>query len=203
MIKAVETIYKGYKFRSRLEARWAVFFDAIGAEWEYEAQGFELDDGTCYLPDFVLHNVGGRMDGGDLWVEVKGVMTEEDKKKIQLFGYHFLGYYFHDGESDEDEWAFDGEPLLVVGEIPPGNNLQERIEYMALKMHEYTGYYDLETVDGDCEFLGYLGTSSNHKPVLNDGNDNYSEEMDDLFTEKAYRMAQRARFEHGELGGER
>lgn len=26
-IKAIDTIYKGYKFRSRLEARWAVFFD--------------------------------------------------------------------------------------------------------------------------------------------------------------------------------
>ena len=26
-IKAIETYYKGYRFRSRLEARWAVFFD--------------------------------------------------------------------------------------------------------------------------------------------------------------------------------
>ena len=29
-IKAIETYYKGYRFRSRLEARWAVFFDAAG-----------------------------------------------------------------------------------------------------------------------------------------------------------------------------
>ncbi len=28
-IKAIETRYKGYRFRSRLEARWAVFFDAL------------------------------------------------------------------------------------------------------------------------------------------------------------------------------
>jgi hypothetical protein len=28
-IKAIETSYKGYRFRSRLEARWAVFFDAL------------------------------------------------------------------------------------------------------------------------------------------------------------------------------
>ena len=29
-IQVIETAYKGYRFRSRLEARWAVFFDAIG-----------------------------------------------------------------------------------------------------------------------------------------------------------------------------
>ena len=33
MIKAIPTEYKGYRFRSRLEARWAVFFDACGADW--------------------------------------------------------------------------------------------------------------------------------------------------------------------------
>ena len=34
-IKAIETYYKGYRFRSRLEARWAVFFDAACVEYEY------------------------------------------------------------------------------------------------------------------------------------------------------------------------
>ena len=28
-IKPIETKYNGYRFRSRLEARWAVFFDMI------------------------------------------------------------------------------------------------------------------------------------------------------------------------------
>ena len=53
-IKPIETRYKGHRFRSRLEARWAVFFDSIGIEWEYEPEGFELPDGTRYLPDFYL-----------------------------------------------------------------------------------------------------------------------------------------------------
>ena len=35
-IKAKETYYDGYRFRSRLEARWAVFFNNIGLEYEYE-----------------------------------------------------------------------------------------------------------------------------------------------------------------------
>ena len=43
-----------YLFRSRLEARWAVFFDAMGIEWEYEPEGIVLSDGTNYLPDFYL-----------------------------------------------------------------------------------------------------------------------------------------------------
>lgn len=53
-LKAIETEYKGYRFRSRLEARWAVFFDAIGLRWEYEPEGIVLNDGTHYLPDFFL-----------------------------------------------------------------------------------------------------------------------------------------------------
>ena len=53
-IKPIETLYKGYRFRSRLEARWAVFFDALRIEWEYEPEGVILSDGTPYLPDFWL-----------------------------------------------------------------------------------------------------------------------------------------------------
>lgn len=50
-IKAIETIYNGYRFRSRLEAKWAVFFDAIKWPYEYEPEGFTWS-GQRYLPDF-------------------------------------------------------------------------------------------------------------------------------------------------------
>lgn len=53
-MKAIETEYKGYRFRSRLEARWAVFFDQMGIRYEYEPEGIMLSDGTPYLPDFYL-----------------------------------------------------------------------------------------------------------------------------------------------------
>jgi len=56
-IKPIETVYNGYRFRSRLEARWAVFFDAMGIEYEYEPEGFKFSDGQCYLPDFYLSNL--------------------------------------------------------------------------------------------------------------------------------------------------
>lgn len=63
-IRAIETHYKNYRFRSRLEARWAVFFDALGLEWDYEKEGYRLSDGTLYLPDFWLPAL-------DIWIEVK------------------------------------------------------------------------------------------------------------------------------------
>lgn len=56
-IPAIETYYNGYKFRSRLEARWAVFFDSAGIKYQYEPEGFTVDDGYkkyFYLPDFYL-----------------------------------------------------------------------------------------------------------------------------------------------------
>lgn len=64
-IKAIETRYKGYRFRSRLEARWAVFFDALHMQWDYEKEGFDVN-GTWYLPDFWLADL-------DCFAEVKPV----------------------------------------------------------------------------------------------------------------------------------
>lgn len=74
-IKAIETEYAGYRFRSRLEARWAVALDHLGIEWQYEAQGFDgyprvsLNEGVIhYLPDFWL-------PGEKCYIEVKGELT--------------------------------------------------------------------------------------------------------------------------------
>ena len=76
MMKALETHYNGYKFRSRLEARWAVFFDQCGIEYDYEVQGFITSKGP-YLPDFYLPNLHG-----GLWIEIKPIHEDgeaEDK----------------------------------------------------------------------------------------------------------------------------
>ena len=51
MTSVIETRYNGYKFRSRLEARWAVFFDAAHIEYRYEPEGYVLSDGRAYLPE--------------------------------------------------------------------------------------------------------------------------------------------------------
>lgn len=49
------TWYAGIQFRSRLEARWAVFFDALGIPWSYEPETFVTENGHEYTPDFQLH----------------------------------------------------------------------------------------------------------------------------------------------------
>lgn len=62
-IKSIPTVYNGFTFRSRLEARWAVFLDGISLRWEYEPEGYQLPSGW-YLPDFWLPDRG-------VFVEVK------------------------------------------------------------------------------------------------------------------------------------
>jgi len=70
-IKAIETYYNGYRFRSRLEARWAVFFDTLGIEYQYEPEGFQ-GNGYAYLPDFYLHQ-------DRMYVEVKPLKEGADE----------------------------------------------------------------------------------------------------------------------------
>ncbi len=60
--RAIPTRYHFHLFRSRLEARWAVFFDSLGIRWTYEPEGYSLGGGG-YLPDFQI--------GGALYAEVK------------------------------------------------------------------------------------------------------------------------------------
>lgn len=82
-IQAIETSYAGCRFRSRLEARWAVFFDRLGIQWQYEAEGYVLPDGTCYLPDFWLPGFN-KSDGGT-FVEVKpGKLTHAEMLKVVM-----------------------------------------------------------------------------------------------------------------------
>jgi hypothetical protein len=77
-IKALPVWYKGYRYRSRSEGRWAVFMDTIGIDFEYEPQGFKLEDGTCYLPDF-------RLPWCNMWAEVKPTdPTPEERRKCEL-----------------------------------------------------------------------------------------------------------------------
>lgn len=76
-MNAIETEYNGYRFRSRLEARWAVFFDALGIKYIYEPEGFIFSDGTKYLPDFYLPDANE-------FFEVKGIMDDIDRHKIEM-----------------------------------------------------------------------------------------------------------------------
>jgi hypothetical protein len=67
-IHAIPTKYASTQFRSRLEARWAAFFDLVGWRWEYEP--FDL---AGWIPDFAL--IGARETP---LVEVKPIAKFDD-----------------------------------------------------------------------------------------------------------------------------
>lgn len=101
--KAQPTEYKGILFRSKLEARWAVFFDTFGVRWEYEPTQYTLDNGLLYKPDFLLREVSvlGIDSPVDIFAEVKGVnattpVAAYDATKVQAFR----------------------KPIFVLGNIP-------------------------------------------------------------------------------------
>lgn len=75
MAVPIQTEYCGYKFRSRLEARWAIFFDELGLRWDYEPEGYELPSGR-YLPDFWIPHERSKVSKG-YWVEIKGTSPSE------------------------------------------------------------------------------------------------------------------------------
>lgn len=80
-IPAIETRAYGCRFRSRLEARWAVFLTEAGFDWEYEPEGAALPSGN-YLCDFRV-----TANGVSVWVEVKPpVNTEDDPRWADLVG---------------------------------------------------------------------------------------------------------------------
>jgi hypothetical protein len=73
-IQAIPTHYDGIKFRSRAEARWAVFFKTLGIKYHYEPEGFVLPSGP-YLPDFHIPHL-------DCYIEIKGAEpTSQDIDK--------------------------------------------------------------------------------------------------------------------------
>lgn len=77
---ALETPYDGHLFRSRREARWAVFFNTAKIPWEYEAQGYDLGKAGWYLPDFRIN----ADTPSELFFEVKGKRpTREELAKAE------------------------------------------------------------------------------------------------------------------------
>ena len=92
-IKAIPTKYNGVEFRSRLEARWAVWFDRMGIAWQYEPEGFNVC-GEAYLPDFRLPDVFGGVYVEIKPKELKGAEMDRAMRFVR---------------------EFDGELLLICG----------------------------------------------------------------------------------------
>lgn len=187
-VKPIETIYKGFRFRSRLEARWAVFFDAMGIKYLYEPEGFCLSDGTCYLPDFYLPDA-------KQFFEVKGIMNPTDERKIWMFireksipvtvGYD--DFTFSACNNFTDGYESTGKSSSVLMKC----NKCGKYYFIGWEGHwgcPGCGYYD---GDGTAQWIstGVLDTEN----VL-------SEKFEKTKFKKAVEKAKQARFEHGESG---
>lgn len=125
-MQPIETHYKGYRFRSRLEARWAVFFDHLKLSWEYEPEGFDLGDGVWYLPDFKVSNAMG----DTIWYEVKPKGTVSDAKFdkfAELLKEHGPGMKFQRNSA-----ILSGDPTDVLGYI---GGTCDKSDYFARSLH--------------------------------------------------------------------
>jgi len=108
-MKAIPTAYGGVSFRSRLEADWAATLDGWHVDWQYEPEGYELSDGTRYMPDFWL-------PGQRTWLEVKGSHNERVTKVEQFARDIWLEAWKQTREYDtlHRPMALSGEPTDLV-----------------------------------------------------------------------------------------
>ena len=97
-MKALETEYKGILFRSRLEARWAILFDAFNLKWVYEPECFILSNGQKYTPDFYIEEM-------KLYIEVKP------------------NFEWMDNEYHRNRYELFEKPLLVLSDSEPCFNV--------------------------------------------------------------------------------
>lgn len=107
-VRSIETRYDGCLFRSRLEARWAVFLNELGLGWDYEPEGLEVDiPGHArplhWLPDF-------RLATGQ-WAEVKGELNQDTALRLIML-------------ASEVARCQTGNDVVVLGHIPKEGSLR-------------------------------------------------------------------------------
>ena len=145
-------------------------------------EGFQLSDGTMYLPDFYLPQC-------KTFFEVKGIMKEEDQHKIDLLsadlkmpvavGYADMTFQSPDNWYDESfELSDKGSSILARC------NKCGKLHFLGV-----SGYYA-------CLCCGYYNGDNTHD-ILGWGNFNETHWNNSEFM-SAIEKARQARFEHGE-----
>jgi hypothetical protein len=188
-IRPIETRYAGCRFRSRLEARWAVFFDTLGVRWEYEPEGFELDNGDRYLPDFWLPDI-------ETWFEVKAQEPVESK----------LGRFSE---------TCPGRLIIAIGQMPDIRTFDRGGHPFGSFNGGAEGSFDLWLgfcLDGhyawcSCPWCGKFGIEFDARGARVCGYEKHGQPYEDKAYSgdnplilAAYAAARSARFEHGENG---
>lgn len=182
-IKAIETKFDGHRFRSRLEARWAVFLKDLEIEYEYELEGYKLPSGKCYLPDFYLPTM-------DCFVEVKPIIDFDFNDFLKMVEFSH--------QSDRNLLVICGTPsnetmfLINRFTICPIEEILDRNEdstppqgttkYWIYQDPDAVIKFGLSPLTGNRWSLRYIGS-----PVFREWK-----------IDKAIDRAKAARFEHGE-----
>jgi hypothetical protein len=188
-IKAIETEYKNYRFRSRAEARWAIFLDTLGLHWEYEKEGYDLD-GIWYLPDFWVPH-------WNAFLEVKGSwpVLSEIEKAISLAQKSQCAVYFLIGNPDPEShrvWRANKDGVM--------DSDNSRFRQCRRCPEIFLVFLDFEKNE-------YAAAPIGHPDVADYMLENPTHECADRFPlvrdriERAFQAACYARFEHGEKGG--
>lgn len=185
-LQAIPTEYAGYRFRSRTEARWAVFFDHLGIPFEYEAEGFELPSGW-YLPDFWLPQL-------HCWVEIKPAKQYRYRASVDGFETGVAVPYVETCRTLAERsglavWAIGGSPGVgsYAASLYDGRSLVGRQPFVFGQGRK--DEHEIWMCSSDFQFaLTTCGCCRDEKCPLDHG----------PRIAAAYQAARSARFEHGE-----
>lgn len=205
-LAAIETSYAGCRFRSRLEARWAVFFDSLKVLWQYEPQGYTVGpDATPYLPDFWLPEM-------ELWVEVKGVLDQAALETL-IWAAGPAGLPMEPGGGAATSLFPWRQRVLLLGDVPAPDKvwLHSRLDsiadqVVALKRAAFwptrSGGVVTVEISEPSSLNQYIAGSTADPGVLRDLVEGIRCPLGSPSPRitGAYRAARSARFEHGESG---
>lgn len=191
-IAPLETRYAGYRFRSRIEARWAVFFTRLGIDWHYEPQGFKVGPAQLpYLPDFYLPTQA-------LYVEVKPAFADQVDPEGVARWEAFAGEVVTSWKTER--------AAMFCGRIPDSEKATERGPGWSGRWYD-DGIY----ITGDCNYSWCACPSGAHFDIEFEArggrihcgcprvqDDDYYATGNDPKILNAYAAARSARFEHGE-----
>lgn len=200
-IKPIETIYNGYRFRSRLEARWAVFFDAIGIMYEYEPEGLILSDGTEYLPDFYLpqfscyfevkrKGIYGTSEAIEAIRKIRNGSDTDSWAGIICFGdpYEYKMFIFCQEYNDSSGGSYEAE---IVIEYDYTDNRPILVSWRDHRHRTFiTSFSDAKEIP--------LWTGSEYARYIWDSDFLYNKDGFSTAIKNAALKARQARFEHGE-----
>ncbi len=205
--KPIETVFHGHKFRSRLEARYAVLLDHLGVNWDYEPEGFDLD-GVRYLPDFWLPALNCFLEikptapvlNSDEWTKAEALSVHTKRAVYCFFGRLDRpsgeyggsagdgGYIWHDGDWDNGQMWCECPDCHVIDIRFEGrsNRLSCKEPYECAQARQERPDHYCDNCDGRCPRHG--------------GNLDRGHTYDASRIVEAYRAARQARFEHGAAG---